>query len=82
MKWVITQDKIGDGEDTGKGNFKGDADSLPHAFRLLDDDGEVYYHGRSSDKNSEAAFQPLEWAMSHAGCTEIQYRNGNTWETL
>ena len=82
MKWVITQDQIDNGEAVGKGTFKGDAAALPHAFRLLDDDGEVYYHGRSSDNSSEAAFQPLDWAMAHAGCTTIQYRNGSTWETL
>jgi hypothetical protein len=81
MKWTITKDKIDNGDAIGTGNFKGDAKTLPHLFRLLDGDSEVYYEGRSDDNNSEAAFRPLDWAMPYAGCTSIQYRNGNSWET-
>lgn len=40
------------------------------------------YEDRSDDNSSEDAFEPLDWAAAHAGCTEIQYRNGGRWETL
>ncbi|MDH2436847.1 hypothetical protein QCD60_30495 [Pokkaliibacter sp. MBI-7] len=81
MKWIITKDLL-DGADTGYGNHRGELDELPHVFRLLDDDGIAYYEGRSDDNSSEDAFEPLDWAAAHAGCTEIQYRNGGRWETL
>lgn len=56
-------------------------------FRLLDDDGEVYYEGRCGnlDKASgDSAFEPLDWAEGHAGCTEMQYRRvgEQEWKTL
>jgi hypothetical protein len=39
--------------------------------------------GKSDDDASRAAFQPLDmWAEGHAGCVEIQYLDGDTWETL
>ena len=48
-------------------------------FRLLDDDGEIYYAGWSTSES----FAPLDWAAHYAGCTEIQYRNRNgEWEAL
>lgn len=58
-------------------NYKGGK----HKFRLLDDDGEIYFYG-FSDNNS--SFRPLDWAMPQWGCTEIQYRNEQTkrYETL
>jgi len=84
MHWVITDDCGEDGQDVGAGNFPLDGCfvEVPHRFRLLDDDGEVYYLGRSDDQDSEAAFAPLDWAAAHAGCTEIQYWRGGCWETL
>lgn len=53
-------------------------------FRLLDDDGEVYAYGKSTDDSSEAAFAPLDRYMPEYGCTEIQYKNRATgqYETL
>ena len=53
-------------------------------FRLLDDDGEVYAYGKSTDNSSEAAFAPLDRYMYEYGCTEIQYKNPATgeYETL
>ena len=81
MKWLITKDLL-DELDVRYGNYRGDPDKLLYEFRLLDDDGIVYYEGRSDDNSSEEAFDPLDWAEVHAGCTEIQYRNGNCWETL
>ena len=82
MRWTITIDHTGGG-DAGRGNFTGRAAELPFSFRLYDDDGELYYSGRSDDRDSEKAFAPLDWAMRHAGCTEIKYQEGNgLWLTL
>ena len=48
-------------------------------FRLLDDDGNVYYHGR----NSAIDLRPLdEYGTGNDGCTAIQYRVKGHWETL
>jgi hypothetical protein len=84
MRWVITDDCLDGGRDIGAGRFPcgGALDELPYRFRLLDDDGEVYYLGRSDDQDSEAAFAPLDWAADHAGCAEIQYWRDGRWETL
>lgn len=50
-------------------------------FRLLDDDGEIYAYGKSTDDSS---FAPLDRYMYDYGCTEIQYKNKITgkYETL
>ena len=63
------------------------AASLPYEFRLLDDDGEVYFSGRCGDIAAafeDAAFAPLDWAEPNFGCTELQYRavGATEWETL
>jgi hypothetical protein len=78
--WIILKDRISDvaaGERSAVGvrscNHKEGA-KLPYRFRLLDDDGEVYYEGRMS----ELDFDPLDdYGMPNAGCTELQYREGN-----
>ena len=51
---------------------------LPLRFRVLDDDGIPYYAGQA-DKQG---FDPLDWARANAGCTEIQFAKGESWETL
>ena len=60
--------------------------SVPHLFkfRLLDDDGDVYAYGVSTDNSLESAFAPLDRYMYDYGCTEIQYKNPETgvYETL
>jgi hypothetical protein len=65
--------------------------SNPHVgrpFRLYDDDGELYYEGRIivgpvDEAGTELDFMPLDWAMSNAGCTRIDYRNAaGQWEML
>jgi hypothetical protein len=55
-----------------------------HKFRMLDDDGHVIYEGHLfGDKESEDGFLPLDcYGTPNAGCTEIQYKNKNKWETL
>ena len=55
---------------------------LKYQFRLLDDDGAVYYEGLSS---SSSSFAPLDdYGMPNDGCVAIQYRNKTTgeWEYL
>lgn len=52
-------------------------------FKLLDDDGELYAKGLCSDEDSENAFEPLDFASSEWGCTDIQFKNKNgRWESL
>ena len=85
MSWYITDDAIDDGEATGQWNGNDeDFDNLnelcQHLFRMLDDDGEVYYTGYSDDNSS---FKPLDdFGTPNAGCTEIQYFENGKWETL
>jgi len=56
-------------------------------FRMLDDDGEVYYLGRFiNGTDAEDEFQPLDcFGTPNAGCTAIQYwqtgKDGG-WKTL
>lgn len=58
-------------------------------FRLLDDDGEVYYYGRWLEQDDctadyedgmfgqDGEFSPLDcFGAPNAGCTELQYDNG------
>lgn len=83
--WYISIDKIDDGDAVGQWNGKEktleDAQKVcTHAFRMLDDDGEVYYHGKSSCSSS---FDPLDdFGMPNAGCTDIQYFEDGRWKSL
>jgi len=52
---------------------------LTQRFRLLDDDGIVYYEGKAT---ADTDFEPLDWAAANAGCTEIQYLEQGRWEIL
>lgn len=54
---------------------------MGHKFRLLDDDGNVYFHGYAADDSS---FEPLDYAQPRYGATDIQYRDGETneWKSL
>lgn len=63
------------------------AKQLPYEFRLLDDDGEVYFSGKCGDleqADGDQAFEPLDWSESRYGCTEMQYRKvgEEEWRTL
>lgn len=92
MAWHITEDKIDNGHEVGNfwSNWRDGVNTLEKCqkackfkFRLLDDDGQVYYEGYSNDKDSEKAFMPLDnFGMPNAGCTEIQYWENGKWETL
>lgn len=53
-------------------------------FRLYDDDNVLYYEGRMNPAmlDDEAlAFEPLDWASAHAGCTRLEVCR-ERWETL
>lgn len=82
MKWLITKVHDVFGEEAGERNTE-KAKDLPYAFRLYDDDGILYFDGRSDDRDSEDAFAPLDWAEPNYGCTRIDYlQDDGTWETL
>lgn len=67
-------------------------------FRMLDDDGEIYYYGRWLEEDDidedtyggEPEFSPLDcFGTPNAGCTELQYDYGKRdakgkviWESL
>lgn len=84
--WTITNDLVDDGKKVGTSSSNFDeakASSLKHRFRLLDDDGEVYYEGVSDDCESECAFAPLDdFGQGYAGCTEIHYFDGQSWKQI
>ena len=47
-------------------------------FRMLDDDGELYYVGRIILDDNTSGFEPLDdFGMPNAGCTSIEYREKN-----
>lgn len=80
--WIITEDHT-DGKSVGVKSRDYDGRFLPFPFRLLDDDGELYYEGRSDDNDSERAFAPLDdFGMPDSGCTDIQYIRNGKWESL
>jgi len=88
--WLITHDYVSNEEDRGTIGPRGcpltseeiTATGIP--FRMLDDDGEVYYHGLYKGPDDETLFAPLDdFGMPNAGCTSIQYRNAaGAWEGL
>lgn len=50
-------------------------------FKMLDDDGEVYYSGRMDrdtfdmdEDDAGSAYNLLEWGTADAGCTDILFR--------
>lgn len=104
---MITKDKIADPTEPEGGylNAKGlvgprgasDADKARLEagegvkFRLLDDDGEVYYYGRRLEESDaddtyygENELAPLtDFGAPNAGCTEQQEKNKDgVWESI
>jgi len=84
--WYINEDKIDGGDSVGQWNSAllltlEDVKAVcKYKFRLLDDDGEVYYKGFSGNNSS---FSPLDdFGMPNAGCTDIQYFENGKWESL
>lgn len=63
------------------------AEECTDEFRLLDDDGEVYYVGvcmNLDGQHQESAFEPLDWSRRRDGCTTMQYRKKgeSEWKVL
>ena len=82
MPWIIDIDHIGDPTAKpctlqnavglmGPNSYSGNGSELTHRFRLVDDDGVVYYEGRSGNSYD---FGPLEdFGGPNAGATTVQY---------
>lgn len=59
--------------------------SMPIAFRLYDDDDELYFSGYQTHGPRDDGFEPLDdFGEGYAGCTKIKYRNPKTgkWHLL
>jgi hypothetical protein len=76
---------IGESINIGLGNIMPDYVDLPNtqplvAFKLFDDDGELYYEGVLHDDdeclNQQAA---LAYGMTDAGCTTIKVKRDGKW---
>ena len=88
MKWIITRDYLAEEYDDMRSEvgvrgqntpFYTKAGELPLRFKIFDDDGEIYYEGRSDEEE----FEPLDWAMYNAGATAIHYRQKDgSWPPL
>lgn len=103
--WIITKDKIADptapvGSNCNAKGLTGPSTATEAdvkrlqagegtRFRMLDDDGEIYYYGRQLEESectdayengfwgAESEFAPLDnFGRPNAGCTEIQFDNG------
>ncbi len=93
MAWVIDKDHIADADARpgtcrnavglmGPRGYKGDGSELTHRFRILDDDGEVYYEGRCDTCDDDNALEPLDnFGTPNAGATTIQYWD-HGWKNL
>lgn len=94
MGWIIDVDHDADKTAKAPSNanavgmigpraYKGDGSELHNKFRMLTDDREVVYEGRSGD-NSD--FGPLDdFGQPNYGCTIIQYWQagpGGGWKDL
>ena len=89
--WVITEDKLNDSKYSRKGVCGPNGMSFTLAqiaadgrkFRMLDDDGILYYEGTFLGDDSCSGFEPLEdFGTPDAGATTIQYLVNGKWEVL
>lgn len=93
--WIITRDHLADQDDgqdscvglSGPRNISEATENALRegkgvAFRMYDDDGELYVSGRIVGDFD--GFEPLDdYGMGGLGCTEIRYRDGNgPWRAL
>lgn len=94
--WIITKDHLCDefGGDSEVGTM-GPFGILPeveealksgkgHTFRMYDDDGELYYTGRTyainDNMSDDACYAPLgDFGMPGAGAVEIRYHGHSEW---
>jgi len=93
--WKIDRDYIYDPEIDGRWGGKTAAgrvrsrswDKYPERqkdatmrFRMLDDDGNIYYGGRCTP---DTEFEPLwDFGMPNAGAVTIQFKENGKWVTL
>lgn len=87
--WVIDHDFLSDVQPSSDVGTMGPMKARPElldgeceTFRLLDDDGNIYYEGRIAGEYD--GFEPLDdFGMPNAGCVTIQYlsKDGD-WEVL
>jgi hypothetical protein len=79
--WTITKDLI---DTNAHGTVGPSTATLSHnairshpkreRFRMLDDDGEVYYEGFAVLREEDDGFGPLDdFGAPNAGCTQIDY---------
>lgn len=81
--WNITQNHFADGD--GRRNWwnvkpEFRPASMPVAFQLCDDDGEVYYSGRAS--SDHAVLDALDTIGADAGCTQARVKVDGMWQSL
>jgi len=63
----------------GPRSYRGDGSELEERFRMYDDDGNLYYEGRSM----EVGFEPLDdFGSPNAGCTGIKFLEEGEWRWL
>ncbi len=84
INWIITKDHISDNhDDVGVGNKDVLANPNKQAFRMYDDDNELYYEGFLVSGGGEDLFNPLDdFGMPNAGCTRIDILENGRWETV
>jgi hypothetical protein len=89
MAWRIDHDYLDDGDrsQVGRASLGPAVRGETFAFRLRDDDGEVYYHGVADKRASEtpdgeegSLYEALLWAAHFAGCTDLQVRGAEALE--
>lgn len=95
--WIITKDVIAAPDEAAEVGTMGPSNIDPHLqrrlkdgdgdrFRLLDDDGEVYYEGLiilTPQAEGEDLFAPLDdFGTPYAGCARIQYWEDGEWKRL
>jgi hypothetical protein len=85
--WIIDIDHIADESCKAPSNcnakgmrgprdYEGDGSELTCKFKMFDDDGVLYYSGRSR----EPGFEPLDdFGMPNAGATSIHYLIDGKW---
>jgi hypothetical protein len=86
MAWIIDRDYINGGEgDTcpsrvGTASLGPDLHGETFRFRLLDDDGEVYYGGRydqaaaDNDDDTGGLYEANQWGMYDAGAVNLEVK--------
>jgi hypothetical protein len=92
MAWKITHDYINGGDGDSVPSRVGTRSTGPELegptfrFRILDDDGEVYYGGVAdadaavNDDAPSGLYSALAWAEHDAGATDLQMRPSDALE--